>query len=91
MSDFCAVVNGGVWCWDLHGYSQLGLSSGLLEYPPTQVAGLTSAVQAVGAGLEHTCAVANGEVWCWGHNYCNDLGVSSQLTNSNVPVLVQFP
>jgi hypothetical protein len=86
----CALVNGGVWCWGANDLGQLG--DGGKEgstSAPVQVVGLSSGVQTVSAGFEHTCASANGGVQCWGYNAFGALGTGqNNLEESNVPVQV---
>jgi hypothetical protein len=84
----CAVINGGVQCWGLGAYGQLGNNSQNNSSVPVQVEGLTSGVTAIATGRYHTCAIVNGGVQCWGCNDQGQLGNNSTI-NSSVPVQVQ--
>ena len=66
----CALLkSGGVQCWGENRYGQLG--DGMFKntrVTPTDVVGMSSGVQAISAGAEHTCAIHNGSAKCWGHD-----------------------
>jgi alpha-tubulin suppressor-like RCC1 family protein len=96
----CALTTaGGVKCWGLDLYGQLGdagttsdCNPGWPNTPcslvPVDVSGLGSGVAAISAGEGHTCAVrTGGGVKCWGWNFRGMLG-DGTTTDSNVPVKV---
>ncbi len=65
ISGNCAIVAGGVKCWDAAMYPQVLIST---------VAGVAGAT-AVAVTGSHSCAVAaGGSVWCWGWNDAGQLG-----------------
>ena len=89
----CAIVNGAAMCWGLNNSGQLGNATAGNPQPgdsnlPVQVTGLTSGVQAIAAGQNHTCALANGAVKCWGANATGQLGNGVTGTNAGAPVQV---
>lgn len=59
---------GGVKCWGLDDFGQLGDNSSLQHRAmPVDVEGLSSGVANISAGGQHTCAVmTSGTVKCWG-------------------------
>ncbi|HYV43362.1 MAG TPA: putative Ig domain-containing protein [Myxococcaceae bacterium] len=85
----CAIADGGALCWGWNSDGQLGNGSSAQESRvPVQVTGLTSGVQAISAGVQHTCAiVGGGAVVCWGRNNFGQLGTGN-TTDSTVPVPV---
>jgi len=72
----CALSTaGGVECWGYNGNGQLGDGTRQTRTTPVGVLGLSSGVQAVTAGWDHTCALTTGgAVQCWGQNANGELG-----------------
>lgn len=75
-SHTCALLNtGAMQCWGGNSLGQLGINSGNTPIlTPTNVFGLTSGVQAIYAGYQHSCAIVNGSLECWGNNHDGEVG-----------------
>lgn len=80
----CAIIDGSgdVFCWGANGSGQIGDAvAGGNRPTPTQVVGVSGAVQ-ISAGDFFTCArLADGSVQCWGQNSEGQLGRGAATAN----------
>ena len=88
----CAIDAGGVWCWGLNNYGQLGDGTTASSTTAVRVPDLDADVQSIAVsdnytGREHTCAIAVGQAWCWGYNGDGELG-DGTTTSRTQPVAV---
>ncbi len=86
----CVVdAGGGVYCWGMNEFGQLGNGGGgdrLIATPISSPTGVTFVDVAVGSN--HSCALtADGKVYCWGLNDHNQLG-NDAGTLSPMPIQV---
>lgn len=85
----CALTaGGGVFCWGLNDYGQVGDGTFLNRDAPVGVHGLSSQISALAAGYSHTCALTAGVVYCWGDNSYGQLGDGTNAGHK-VPAVVK--
>ena len=92
----CALLNdGGVKCWGLNNYGQLGLgdtlnrgvNSGEMGNFLNEVAlGSNRHAVSIAAGNYFNCALLdNGDVKCWGQNFVGQLGLGDVTNRGDLP------
>ena len=80
----CALVNGGVKCWQVNS-GELGAGGAMTDNAPmtlVDVAGVSGAT-AIVASEGHTCALVSGGVKCWGSNDLGQLGDGTASTDND--------
>lgn len=85
----CVVTaSGGVRCWGMNTYGELGDGTTTDRSTPVEVTGLRSPVASVATNAAHSCAVTtSGTVVCWGRNDSGQLG-DGTTRDSPTPVEV---
>ncbi len=88
----CALTSaGGMMCWGRNDFGQLGDGSATNRTTALDVAGLTTGVSAVTAGLGHTCALTDtGVAKCWGNNNVGQLGDGSFTQRTSPTTIAGF-
>jgi len=93
-STTCTIMsNGGVKCWGLNGFGQLGDGSSDAQTPNTRltssdVLGINNAI-ALSGNYEHTCALLSDQTLkCWGLNSSGQLGNGATANLNGTPISV---
>ena len=86
-SHTCGIkYGGGVMCWGLNLYGQIGAGE-YLQLTPVDVDQLAGVATAIAAGTDHTCALlSTGGVQCWGRNTYGAVGDGTFNNNRITPV-----
>ncbi|HJL49758.1 MAG TPA: MopE-related protein, partial [Polyangiaceae bacterium LLY-WYZ-15_(1-7)] len=84
-------VDGRVFCWGENEHGEIGAGADpetMPQLPPTQVVGITNAVQLAGGYWNHCARLADGSVRCWGQNESGELGQGTDGDLSSTPLQV---
>lgn len=81
----CALESTGtVRCWGRNALGQLGDGTQTARSTPTEVIGVSDAVE-ISAGQDHTCArLSSGAVVCWGANARGQLGDGTTVSRASI-------
>jgi len=85
----CAqTADGGLWCWGVNTYGQLGDGSLTWRLTPVLVPGVDNPIR-VDVGEATTCAITHDrQLLCWGRNNAGQLGAGLTASQSTTPVAV---
>jgi alpha-tubulin suppressor-like RCC1 family protein len=95
VSDACAVVLGGAWCWGSLVTGNGAWVGGVLRLSTNtvaiQVTGLEHGVTDIAVYSDSACAVQNGNVYCWGYNSVGQLGNNGSVDAFLPTKIAGFP
>jgi alpha-tubulin suppressor-like RCC1 family protein len=79
LSHSCALTSeGGIKCWGLNAYGELGDGSQKIRTIPVEVTGMGSGVSSISVSFGNTCILTDGGgVKCWGYNNLGQVGDGS--------------